>query len=156
MAKKSLPATPSSHNDIEDLALILESNFKYQLKRDSSYREQYIDKLNLIVGLSITAIMVRRISFPTIKSDFNRFFDGFSFPSLSQCNSIKPVALEAARIMYEAASFFPRVDICQDLHEIFNKTLELTVKSGIFDSSKNEEISKRLLRTMLHKPYYNN
>lgn len=155
MAKKSLPATSSSNNDIDDLSALLESNFKYQIKRDSYYKEEYIDKLNLIVGLSLTAIMVRRASFPTIKSDFNRFFDGFSFSSLSQCNSIKPVAFEAARIIYEAARFFPRVGICQDLHEIFNKTLELTVKSGIFDSSKNEEISKRLLKTMLHKLHYN-
>ena len=154
MANKSLPATPSSHNDIDDLAGLLESNFQYHSKRNSSYKEEYIDRLNLVVGLSLTAIMVRRSFLSTVKSDFNRFLDGFSFSALSQCNSIKLVALEAARILYEAARFFPTIERCPEFRDTFNKTLELTVKSGVLDSSKNQALSVRLLKTMLHKPYY--
>ncbi len=154
MATKSLPATPSSHNDIDDLAGLLEDNFQYQSNRNSSYKEEYIDGLNLVVGLSLTVIMVRRTFFSTVKSDFNRFLDGFSFSSLSQCNSIKPVALEASRIIYEASRFFPTVDRCPEFRDAFYRMLERTVKSGLLDSSKNKELSIRLLRTMLHKPYY--
>jgi len=154
MAKKSLPATPSSHNDIDNLAGLLEDNFQYQSNRNPSYKEEYIDRLNLVMGLGLTAIMVRRTFFPTLKSDFNRFLDGFSFSSLSQCNSIKPVSLEAARILYEAARFFPTVDRCPEFRDAFRKTLELTVKSGVLDRSKNQELSTRLLKTMLHNPYY--
>ena len=156
MAKKSLPATPSSHNDIESLAGLLEDNFQYQSNRNQSYKEEYIDRLNLIVGLSLTAIMVRRTFLSAVKSDFNRFLDGFSFSALSQCNTIKPVALGAARILYEAARFFPTVERCPEFRDAFNKTLELTVKSGVLDSSKNQELSVRLLKTMLHKPGYDN
>ena len=154
MAKKSLPATPSSHNDIDDLSGLLESNFQYQSNRNPSYKEEYIDGLNLVVGLSLTAIMVRRTFFSTVKSDFNRFLDGFSFSSLSQCNTIKPVALEASRILYEAARFFPTIDGCPEFRDAFYKTLERTVKSSVLGSSKNQELSVRLLKTMLHKPYY--
>jgi hypothetical protein len=154
MAKKSLPATPSSHNDIDDLAGLLENNFQYQSNRSASYKEEYIDRLNLVVGLGLTAIMVRRTFFSTVKSDFNRFLDGFSFSSLSQCSTIKPVSLEAARILYEASRFFPTVERCPEFRDAFNKTLELTVKSGVLDSSKNQALSVRLLKMMLHKPYY--
>lgn len=154
MAKKSLPATPSSHNDIDALAGLLENNFQYHSKRNPSYKEEYIDRLNLVMGLGLTAIMVRRTFFPTLKSDFNRFFDSFSSSSLLQCNSIKSVAPEAARILYEAARFFPTVDRCPEFRTAFSKTLELTVKSGILDSAKNQELSTQLLKTMLHNPYY--
>jgi hypothetical protein len=155
MAKKSLPAMPSSHNDVENLAGLLEDNFQYHSKRNSSYKEEYIDRLNLIVGLSLTAIMVRRTTLVlTLKSDFNRFLDGFSFSSLSQCNSIKSVALEAARILYEAARFFPTIEGCPELRDVFRKTVELTVKSGLLDTSKNKKLSDHLLKTMLHNPYY--
>lgn len=155
MAKKSLPAMPSSHNDVENLAELLEGNFQYHSKRNPSYKEEYIDRLNLIVGLSLAAIMVRRATLVfTLKSDFNRFFDGFSFSPLSQCNSIKPVALEAARIIYEASRFFPTVERCPEFRDAFRKTLELTVKSGLLDTSKNKKLSDRLLKTMLPNPYY--
>lgn len=149
MAKKSLPATPSSHNDIEDLAGLLEDNFQYQSNLNPSRKEEYIDNFNLVVGLSFTAIIVRRTFISTFQSDINRFLDSFSFSSLSQCNSIKPVALEAARIVYEAARFFPKVEGCREFHNAFRKTLKLTVKSGLLDTSKNEELSNRLLKTML-------
>lgn len=154
MAKKSLPATPSSHNDIDALAGLLENNFQYQCNRNPSHKQEYIDHFNLVVGLSFTAIMVRGIFVSTFRSDFNRFFDGFSFSSLSQCNSVKPVALEAAKILYEASRFFPTVDRCSEFRDAFRKTLELTVKSGVLDSAKNQELSTRLLKTMLHNPYY--
>ncbi|MBV8802951.1 MAG: hypothetical protein JO131_08335 [Gammaproteobacteria bacterium] len=154
MAKKSLPATPSSYNDIEDLAGLLEDNFQYQSNRNPSHKEEYIDSLNLIIGLSLTVIMVRRTFFSTVKSDFNRFLDGFNFSSLPQYDSIKPVAREAARVMYEAARFFPTVERCRDLRDVFRKTLKLTVKSGLLDKSKNQEISTRLLKTMLKQDYY--
>lgn len=152
MTKKSLPVIPSSYNDIESLAGLLEDNFQYHSKRNPSYKEEYLTHLNLAVGLSLTAILVRGTLFPHLRSDFNRFCDGFSSPS--QCNSIKPITAQAARILYEAGGFFPTIERCLDFSEAFHKALELTVKSGLLDSQKNTELSERLLKKMLPKSYY--
>ena len=154
MAKKILPATPPSHNDIENLAGLLEDNFQYQSNRNPSYKEEYLDSFKLVVGLSFTAVMVRSTFVSKFRVDLNRFLDGFSFSSSSQCNSIKPVALEAAKIMYEAACFFPKVERCREFRDAFRKMLKLTVKSGLLDISENEELSNRLLKTMLKQDYY--
>ena len=59
MTKKSLPVISSSYNDIESLAGLLEDNFQYDSKRNPPYKEEYINHLNLAVGLSLTVIMVR-------------------------------------------------------------------------------------------------
>jgi len=151
MVNKSLPAMPSSHNDIESLAGLLEDNFQYHSKRNPSYKEEYLTHFNLIVGLSFTAIMVRASFVSKYQSDFNRFLDCFSFYRSSECNSIKPVSLEAARIMYEAACFFPRIESCREFNEMYRKMLEETVKAGLLDTTENDELSDRLLKTMLAK-----
>jgi hypothetical protein len=153
MAKKSLPATPSSHNDIESLAELLEDNFQYHSTHTPSYKEEYLNDFKLTMGLSFTAIMVDGSFISTHKAAFNRFLDSFSYYNASHCNSIKPVALEAARILYEASRFFPTTR-CPEFRNAFRKTLELTIKSGLLDTSKNKELSTRLLKTMLKEPYY--
>lgn len=151
MANKSLPAMPSSHNDIENLAGLLEQNFQYQSKLSPSYKEEYLTHFNLIVGLSFTAIMVRGSFVSKYHSDFNRFLDDFSFYKSSECNSIKPISLEAAKIIYESACFFPRIESCREFNEMYRKLLKKTVKAGLLDTTKNEELSDRLLKTMLAK-----
>ena len=154
MTKKSLPVIPSSYNDIESLAGLLDDNFQYDSKRTPSYKEQYINNLNLAVGLSLTVIMVRGTFVSTLQSDFNRFLDGFSFSSRSRCNSIKPVALEAARIMYEAGGFLPKSRNYLEFYIAFRKALKETIESGLLDTSKNAELSDRLLKIMLKDIYY--
>jgi len=157
MTKKSLPVISSSYNDIESLAGLLEDNFQYDSKRNPPYKEEYINHLNLAVGLSLTVIMVRGTFVSTLQSDFNRFFDGFSSSSPSRCNSIKPVALEAARIMYEAGRFFPtfpRSSNCSEFYLVFRRALKETIESGLLDTSKNKKLSERLLTTMLKDIYY--
>jgi hypothetical protein len=157
MAIESLPAMPSSHNDIESLAKLLEGNFHYHSTstRIPSYKEEYITNLNLTLGLSLTAMMVDGSLVSTHKAAINRFLDSFCFyNNRSQCNSIKPVALEAARIMYEAACIFPRLKSCRELNEVFRKALGRIVRGGLLDKKTDYELSTRLLETMLRNPYY--
>lgn len=158
MANKSLPAMPSPNNDIESLAKLLEDNLHYHSTSTliPSYKEEYLTNLNLTLGLSLTAMMVDGSLVSTHKSDFNRFLGSFSFYNSSQCNSIKPVALEAARIIYGAASIFPKLKPkpCQELNEIFRETLGRIVKGSLLDEKTDYELSMRLLETMLKKPYH--
>jgi hypothetical protein len=156
MANKSLPAMPSAHNDIESLAKLLEDNLHYHSTSTHipSYKEAYLTNLNLTLGLSFTAMMVEGNSVSIHKADFNRFLDSFSFYHSSQCNSIKPVALEAARIMYEAARLFPRLKPkpCRELNEVFKEALGRIVRGTPLDEKADHELSDRLLETMLKKP----
>lgn len=156
MANKSLPAMPSAHNDIESLAKLLEDNLHYHSTSTliPSYKEAYLTNLNLTLGLSFTAMMVDGSSASKHKSDFNRFLDSFSFYNSSYCDSIKPVALEAARIIYEAARLFPRLKPCRELNEVFKETLGRIVRSGLLDEKADRRLSDRLLETMLRKPYH--
>jgi hypothetical protein len=157
MANKSLTATPSSHNDIESLAKLLEGNFHYHSTstRIPSYREEYLTNLNLTLGLSLTAIMVDGSLVSTYKADFNRFLDSFGFyNNRSQFNSLKPVALEAAKIMYEAARVLPRLRPCRELNTVFREALGRIVRGGLLDKKTDYELSMRLLETMLKNPYY--
>lgn len=156
MAKKSLPATPSSYNDIENLAKLLEGNFHYHSTstRIPSYQEEYITNLNLTLGLSFTAIMVDGSFVSTHKADFNRFLDSFGFYNQSQCTSIKLVALEAAKIIYEAARILPRLRSCRKLYEVFREALAIIVRGSLLDKKTDYELSTRLLESMLRNPYY--
>ncbi len=156
MAKKSLPATPSSHNDIESLSKLLEGNFHYHSTSTSitSDKEEYLTNLNLTLGLSFTAIMVDGSFVSMHKAAFNRFLDSFGFYNQPQCHLIKPVALEAATIMYEAARIFPRLKSCRELYGTFRETLGRIVRGGLLDKKTDYELSLRLLETMLRNPYY--
>jgi hypothetical protein len=156
MAKKSLPAIPSSHNDIESLAKLLEGNFHYHSTstRMPSYKEEYITNLNLTLGLSFTAIMVDGSFVSTHKADFNRFLDSFCFYNHSQSISIKLVALEAARIIYEGARILPRLRSCRELNAVFREALVIIVRGSLLDKKTDYESSTRLLKTMLKEPYY--
>jgi hypothetical protein len=151
MAKKSLTAKPSSHNDIESLAGLLEDNLQYHSTRTPSYKEEYLTDFNLTIGLSFTAIMVDGSFVSTHKAAFNRFLDSFSFYHSLECNSIKPVAMEAATILYEAAIIFPRLKPCRELNAVFREKLGRIVRGGILDVKDNRELSDRLLKTMLVK-----
>lgn len=155
MANESLPATPSSHNDVENLAGLLADNFQYHSEHNKPYKKEYLTHFNLMVGLSFTAIMVRGSFISKYQPDFNRFLDGFSFYKSLECNSIKSVSSEAASIIYEAACFFPTIELPKAFNEMYRNLLKKIVKAGLLDKTKNERLSDRLLKTMLAKhPLY--
>jgi hypothetical protein len=146
MAVKSLTATPSSNNDISILAKLLEGNFKYHRKNPSP-NEDYIKNLKAIVGLGFIGIMVDGSFISTYRPYFNKFLD---YCSSSQCNSISPISLEAARILEKATCVFPKYDY-QDYYQVFENSFKKIVKSGLLDSSEIAKEDNRLIKLMLSK-----
>lgn len=152
MSNEILTPKPLSHNQMAQLAEILEHNFQYHRKQQTLFHHEFISTLKTVVGLGFTAIMVDCLYLPTHQPDFILFLDYFSADA--KHDSILPVALAAAKIMDTAAHVFRSRDLSSDHYNAFAKTLQHVVNSGLLDSDKKQEESQRLIQQMIRRSYY--
>jgi hypothetical protein len=106
MVNASVNATTPSGNDIPSLAQIFAASLQYYCKHNSPLVRGYIDKLNTIVGLGFTAVMVDGGLLSTYQLYLSTFLSNIR---KEKTGDIHALSLAVAKMAEGAVDFFRRI-----------------------------------------------
>jgi hypothetical protein len=106
MVSASLNATDLSSNDILSLAQIFAASLQFYSKNNSPLDRDYIAKLNTIVGLGFTAVMVDGGLLSTYQLYLSTFLSNIR---KEKTGDIHALSLAVAKMAEGAVDFFRRI-----------------------------------------------
>jgi hypothetical protein len=146
MVNASVNATTPSGNDIPSLAQIFAASLQYYCKHNSPLVRGYIDKLNTIVGLGFTAVMVDGGLLSNYQPYLSTFLSNIRIKEKTG-DIIHVLSLAVAKMVAWAVDSFRRIHHPDYYPSFVNAVKEAVMRVGVHGAKKEKE-AIRLLKVL--------